>query len=592
VGTIALDFDALGREVRKAYTVDGTTHGFTTAYDAGGRVLWKSYPDGDQVGSSGTPILYDAAGRQKAVPGLVTSILYDALGQVTSFVRTNGVATTYGYSPQRTWLLTLDTVKGGTIVQDLTWSRDGAGRILGVASHLAGESWTYAYDGLDRLLTATNASTPALTQSFTYDSVGNMTFNSAIGAYSYPAAGTARPHGVTSTPLGSYGYDANGNMTATPKDTLVYDGENRLSEVVGTATYLYGPDGERLKKTVGAAVSLFLGGEAEIAGGVMTKYLPGDAKRVAAVSYWLHKDHLVSNRAITDAAGAVVMRAHYRPYGEQLLTLSTLSETKSYIGERSDAETGYLYLHARHYDPVLGRFLQPDTLDPDIAGVDVNRYAYAANSPILYSDPNGHSFGAPSDNPGGPVDFGGEPPGSAVGSSSPSIAQGSSAEVLGPALIGAGLVTGNPVLFGIGLAITFGVAVGLIAGSDSNVSAEPDSEIGDDAKDASESADDKDEKSESKSQQPVTFGETNKAREHAERHMKEAGMSEKDMNKVKDAITEDVRSKGFVEPGKDVKGSVTVDGKEFSYSGQAQPDGTANVGSVALGPRDKGSRSK
>jgi RHS repeat-associated protein len=85
------------------------------------------------------------------------------------------------------------------------------------------------------------------------------------------------------------------------------------------------------------------------------------------------------------------MRAHYRPYGEQLLTLSTLAETKGYIGERSDAETGYLYLHARHYDPVLGRFLQPDTLDPDISGVDVNRYAYALNNPIMLSDPNGHN---------------------------------------------------------------------------------------------------------------------------------------------------------------------------------------------------------
>jgi hypothetical protein len=41
-------------------------------------------------------------------------------------------------------------------------------------------------------------------------------------------------------------------------------------------------------------------------------------------------------------------------------------------------------------DPALGRFPTPDTWDPILAGVDVNRYAYAGNDPINGSDPNGH----------------------------------------------------------------------------------------------------------------------------------------------------------------------------------------------------------
>lgn len=49
-----------------------------------------------------------------------------------------------------------------------------------------------------------------------------------------------------------------------------------------------------------------------------------------------------------------------------------------------------LYLHARYYDPVIGRFLSPDTLDPIETGVGTNRYAYADNDPINKSDPNGH----------------------------------------------------------------------------------------------------------------------------------------------------------------------------------------------------------
>ena len=56
------------------------------------------------------------------------------------------------------------------------------------------------------------------------------------------APGGARPHGVTATPLGSYGYnDANGNLTAGgPGEALGYDGENRLVSVDAVQLCLMG----------------------------------------------------------------------------------------------------------------------------------------------------------------------------------------------------------------------------------------------------------------------------------------------------------------------------------------------------------------
>ncbi len=48
---------------------------------------------------------------------------------------------------------------------------------------------------------------------------------------------------------------------------------------------------------------------------------------------------------------------------------------------------GLHYMHARHYAPALGRFLQPD---PDL--VDPNLYAYAANNPVTELDPDGTCF--------------------------------------------------------------------------------------------------------------------------------------------------------------------------------------------------------
>jgi len=243
---------------------------------------------------------------------------------------------------------------------------------------------------MDRLLSADNTSNNALDQSWTYDTVGNMLTNSAVGTYTYPAPGSARPHAVTSTPLGSYGYDANGNMISAAGDTIAYDGENRPASV-NAVTFAYGPDGERLKKTSGATTTLYLGAEVEIQGGVMTKYLPGDAKRASSTTWWLHRDHLVSVRALTDASGAVVERSNYRPYGERLVTLGTVPESKGFIGERTDDETGLAYLHARYYDPQLGLFVQPDDFYPTVEGVGVNRYAYSFNDPINKSDPNGHT---------------------------------------------------------------------------------------------------------------------------------------------------------------------------------------------------------
>jgi RHS repeat-associated protein len=41
-------------------------------------------------------------------------------------------------------------------------------------------------------------------------------------------------------------------------------------------------------------------------------------------------------------------------------------ESIGFIGERGDLDTNLLYLNARWYDPVLGRFLTPDWWDPTI----------------------------------------------------------------------------------------------------------------------------------------------------------------------------------------------------------------------------------
>jgi RHS repeat-associated protein len=95
-------------------------------------------------------------------------------------------------------------------------------------------------------------------------------------------------------------------------------------------------------------------------------------------------------RVVTKADGTKDDGATYRPYGEQQLGFAgTTPQTKGFIGQRLDDKTGLMYLHARYYDPQLGRFIQADPSDPTAVGVGINRYAYAGDNPVAYLDQTG-----------------------------------------------------------------------------------------------------------------------------------------------------------------------------------------------------------
>ncbi|MBL4556617.1 MAG: hypothetical protein JKP98_03815 [Rhodobacteraceae bacterium] len=45
------------------------------------------------------------------------------------------------------------------------------------------------------------------------------------------------------------------------------------------------------------------------------------------------------------------------------------AEDQGFVGQRHDWHAGLIYLNARYMDPELGRFIQPDWLDPNQPGV-------------------------------------------------------------------------------------------------------------------------------------------------------------------------------------------------------------------------------
>ena len=62
--------------------------------------------------------------------------------------------------------------------------------------------------------------------------------------------------------------------------------------------------------------------------------------------------------AITDAAGTVLERTHWAPYGAAID--KPAYDGIGYTGHRQDGATGLVYMQQRYYDPQIGRFLSVD----------------------------------------------------------------------------------------------------------------------------------------------------------------------------------------------------------------------------------------
>jgi RHS repeat-associated protein len=175
--------------------------------------------------------------------------------------------------------------------------------------------------------------------------------------------------------------------------------------------YVYGAGGTRLKKVENlaanancavlpaTAVSTVYFGAVEVRNWLVPgqeqvlTYPSPAVKLTNGVASYLHRDHLGSVRAITDASGARVESAVYKPFGEQTEFVTpglAAPESKGWIGERYDADAGLQYLNARYYDPVLGIFLQPDWFEVLKPGVGTNRFSYSFNDPVNKLDPLGN----------------------------------------------------------------------------------------------------------------------------------------------------------------------------------------------------------
>ena len=118
-----------------------------------------------------------------------------------------------------------------------------------------------------------------------------------------------------------------------------------------------------------------------------------EAQQYTPVFYYYHSDHLGSTNVLTDRNGVKVEQFEYTSYGNLRYAQSTgaVPMANMYTGQIFDADTGLYFYNARYYDPELGRFVQADTMVPNVSDSQaLNRYSYASNNPFKYNDPKGH----------------------------------------------------------------------------------------------------------------------------------------------------------------------------------------------------------
>jgi RHS repeat-associated protein len=219
-----------------------------------------------------------------------------------------------------------------------------------------------------------------------------------VSPYSYNSSNE-----LTSTSLGNYAYDANGNTLADPSGkSYSWDFENRMVSAVvpgtGTVAFKYDPFGRRIQKSSGSGTVNYLYDGADLleevdgSGNVLARYTQGPGidqplanLRSGTTSYY-QSDDLGSIGSLSNSAGALAKTYTYDSFGKLTASTGTLANPFQYTGREFDPETGLYYYRARYYDWDLGRFLSEDPISFNGGG---NFYVYASDNPLSFVDPLG-----------------------------------------------------------------------------------------------------------------------------------------------------------------------------------------------------------
>jgi RHS repeat-associated protein len=424
------------------YTLNGK---LTQITYPSGRVVGVSFNSNRQVASLTTKLNSTAAAANVA-----TGITYAPMSNlVTAITHGNGLITSAGYDLDYR-LTSLNVKNGTTIVSGMTYAYGDAINLTGITDQVtaansnvlsytatnrlasASGAWgaaAYSYDGVGNRLSDVVTGTLNKNHQASYDSFSNritgMTENAAaFRSYTYDGAGNiatdVRPGETYAYTYNKRNRLASVTRNATAYATYTYNALEQLTTRVttaagapaGTVAYVYDMEGHLLVEadaTTGATLREYIwlpsndnhvnAGGGRVGQGLGLASLAAndnnpvdlplaivDTVNTTPTLLMVHADHLGRPIRITDATKATVWQAVFKPWGETQSISGTRINNLCLPGQYFQIETNLAYNWHRHYDPITGRYTQPDPLR-FIDGPSV--YAYAKSSPFMYIDRTG-----------------------------------------------------------------------------------------------------------------------------------------------------------------------------------------------------------
>jgi RHS repeat-associated protein len=279
------------------------------------------------------------------------------------------------------------------------------GKISSMYNAVSGETVTYTYDSLNRLLTANGS---GWGEQYGFDGFGNL-LSKTVTAGSGPSLSQAV--NTANNQIVGQSYDANGNTTTLPTNGLtynpVYDGENRETSIYFDGTtlisYFYDAQNRRIWSWPGTMNGSYTSGYTVNAysttGQKLGAYSFVASASLLTVTLSSSDQYFGSRRlAVVDQLGSagigIAAAGTYYPWGE-LKGSTNPQDTWSYATYWQDSVSGLDYANNRYYSNAYGRFMTPDPSRSSGGPSNPqswNRYSYTAGDPVNRNDPAGLDY--------------------------------------------------------------------------------------------------------------------------------------------------------------------------------------------------------